>query len=93
VTRTLRAGKYPEGLDVQPAIGRAYVSNEGDPGTDKNSGHTISVINLKSGRIVDAIPTHQGPDGVAYDQNTGAAYVSNEDQGLVTVIELPPRDR
>jgi YVTN family beta-propeller protein len=93
VIRTLRTGRYPEGLDVQPGRNRAYVSNEGDPGTDKNSGHTASVIDLRSGRIVDMLPTLQGPDGIACDPRTGSIYISNEDPGRVSVIGLPPRDR
>lgn len=93
VARTLHIGQHPEGLDVQPDTNRAYVSNEGDPGTDKNSGHTVSVIDLRNGRIVDTVPTLRGPDGVAYDRNTGTIYVSTEDQGRVMVIALPPRDR
>jgi DNA-binding beta-propeller fold protein YncE len=76
--------------------GLAYCNatgNEGDPGTDKNSGHTASVIDLRSGRIVDALTTPQGPDGIAFDSNTGNAYISVEDSGRVAVIGLPRRDR
>lgn len=93
VVRTLRTGAHPEGLDVWPGKSRAYVSDEGDPGTDRNSGHTASVIDLRSGRIIDTVPTLQGPDGIAYDQTTGNIYVCNEDPGRVSVITLPSRDR
>jgi DNA-binding beta-propeller fold protein YncE len=70
-----------------------YVSNEGDPGTDKNSGHTASVIDLKSGRIVDTLSTSQGPDGIAFDPSRGNVYISLEDSGRLAVMHVPPRDR
>lgn len=93
VLRTLKTAQHPEGLDVWPGTNRVYVSNEGDPGTDRNSGHTASVINLRTGRIIDTLATLQGPDGIAYDPNTAIVYVSNEDPGRVSVIRVPPRDR
>jgi len=93
IVRTLKLGRYPEGIDVEPAKQRIYVSNEGDPGTDKNSGHTASVIDLRSGRFIDTLSTPRGPDGIAFDPNTGDVYVSVEDSGRVAVIHLPARDR
>jgi YVTN family beta-propeller protein len=93
VIETLRTGAHPEGLDLSPDGSRAYISNEGDPGTDRNSGHTASVIDLRSGRIVDTVPTLQGPDGIAYDPNNGDVYISNEDPSRVLVLHLPPGDR
>jgi DNA-binding beta-propeller fold protein YncE len=56
-------------------------------------GHTASVIDLRTGKIVDTLSTLQGPDGIAYDSNTGTVYISNEDPGRVSVISLPPSDR
>ena len=76
-----------------PAPHRAYISNEGDPGTDKNSGRTASVIDLHTGRIIDTLRVIHGPDGIAYDPNNGDVYVSNEDPGRVAVINVPRRDR
>lgn len=67
------------------------MSNEGDPGTDKNSGHTVSVLNLRTGRAIDTLPTLRGPDGVAYDPNTGSIYVSNEDPGPRSLESERPR--
>jgi len=91
-SRTLRAvksiptGAHPEGLWIEPSTHRAFVSNEGDPGTDKNHGHTVSVIDLRSGHTIATLPTLLGPEGVAYDRATGKVYVDDENSGAVSVI-------
>jgi len=51
------------------------------------------VIDLQSGRIIDTLPTLQGPDGIGYDSETGNVYVASEAPGRVSVISLPSRDR
>ena len=93
VLRFVHTGRHREGLDISPGTQRAYVSNEGDPGTDRNSGHTASDIDLHTGQIVDTLPTLVGPDGIAYDPNNACVYIAQEGPGRVSVIRLPPRDR
>jgi YVTN family beta-propeller protein len=88
VVRTIPAGKWPEGIALDVLGHRAFVSDEGDPGTDKNSGRTVSVLDLRNGRIAATIATPLGPDGIAYDGNEDSLYVSGENQGGVSVIKL-----
>lgn len=91
--RTVSTGSHPEGVDISPDGRFAYVSNEGDPGTDKNSGDTVSVIDLRAGRVVDTVKVELGPDAVAYDAATGRLYVCDENPGDVSVVQLPPEER
>jgi len=92
VERTIATAPHPEGLDVEPNMGRIFVSNEGDPGTDRNSGHSVSVISLTTGHIIDSLPTLRGPDGIAYDSTTRRLWVSTEDLGRELAIKLPRKD-
>lgn len=59
---------------------------EGDPSTDQNDGHTISVIDLRSSRTIATVPTLLGPDRVAYDRATGKVYAADENSGAVLVV-------
>jgi len=86
VVKSMPTGVHPEGLWIEPSSHRAFVSNEGDPGTDKNHGHTVSVIDLRSGRTIATLSTLLGPDGVAYDRAAGKVYAADENSGAVSVI-------
>jgi YVTN family beta-propeller protein len=88
VVRNIRAGRWPEGIALDVPGHRAFVSDEGDPGTDKNSGHSISILDLRSGRISGTIRTPLGPDGIAYVPGNSSLYVAGENQGGVSVIKL-----
>jgi YVTN family beta-propeller protein len=89
VLHTLPTGRYPEGLWIDPPAHRAYVSDEGDPGTDKNSGHAVTILDLRTGRTLATLHTLRGPDGVAFDTATADLYVCDENSGKVSVIRLP----
>jgi DNA-binding beta-propeller fold protein YncE len=93
VLQTIPTGRYPEGLDISPDGRFAYVSNEGDPGTDKNSDNTVSVVDLQAGRVVDTAEVELGPDGLAFDAATGRLYVCDENGGDVSVVQLPATER
>jgi YVTN family beta-propeller protein len=93
VAATIATGANPEGLDLS-ADGRfAYVANEGDPGTDKNSGKTVSIVDVSRERVVDTATVLQGPDGVAYDDATGRLFAVDETVHKVSVIALPASER
>ncbi len=59
---------------------------EGDPSTDKDHDHTVSVIDLRSGRTITTVSTLLGADGVAHDRAAGTVYVDDENSGTVSVI-------
>lgn len=93
VAANIATGANPEGIDLSPDGRFAYVANEGDPGTDKNSGTTVSVIDLRSRRVVDTAAVLQGPDGLAFDGAVGRLYVGDETVGKASVVALPPQLR
>ena len=88
VVQTIPTGANPEGLDIAPRLHRAYVSDEGDPGTDKNSGHTVSIVDLRAGRVIDTVQVLLGPDGVTYDAAVNRLYVCDESPHMISVILL-----
>jgi YVTN family beta-propeller protein len=93
IAANIATGANPEGIDLSPDGRFAYVANEGDPGTDKNSGKTVSVIDLRSRRVVDTAAVLQGPDGLAFDSAVGRLYVGDETVGKVSVVALPSQLR
>jgi YVTN family beta-propeller protein len=48
----------------------------------------VSIVNLQTGAVVKTLAVGRGPVGVAVDTATGKAYVTNEDDGTVSVIDL-----
>ncbi|GAC1626353.1 MAG: hypothetical protein NVS4B2_05640 [Chloroflexota bacterium] len=91
--RTIATGSYPEGLDIAPNGRWAYIANEGDPGTDRNSGHSVSIVDLRRAKVIDTRQTLQGPDGVAYDGRGGQLYVCDENSGKVSILQLSAHER
>jgi len=48
----------------------------------------VSIVNLQTGAVVKTLDVGRGPVGVAVDATTGRAYVTNEDDGTVSVINV-----
>jgi YVTN family beta-propeller protein len=53
---------------------------------DQAQGHTVSVINGRTGTVVATIRVGLIPDGVAVNPRTDTAYVVNADDSTVSVI-------
>jgi YVTN family beta-propeller protein len=88
VTNTISVGFGPDAVAVSPNGNFAYVANL--EGSDGSTG-TVSVINANPtssgyGTVVNTINVGQGPIGVAVSNNGADVYVTNENDGTVSVI-------
>jgi YVTN family beta-propeller protein len=91
-TRTLVAN-----IDVGPnpiqlhatADGRSiYVASQG---SETNPNNTVSVIDAKTGNVVDTIRTGKGAHGVAVCSNGAFVFVTNIEDGTVSAIDTATR--
>ena len=84
----ITVGDQPEGIAYDPVNKRMYVTNRDD--------NTVSVINTTTNKVIDTNPnTPQidpikvgaGPTGIAYSKINELMYVTNRDDGTVSVID------
>lgn len=68
------------GVLLVPQRGRIYAA-----ATDKNQ---VAVIDDQSYAVVATVPTGRYPDGLAYDQDDGKVFVSDEAGGGETVVDV-----
>jgi len=82
VIGTIPVGANPQGIayDLNQTI---YVANIG--------GITVSVIDTNTNTIIDTIPVGNQPSDLAFDPLHERIYVTNFDDGTVSVINLCPR--
>ncbi|MBA3947123.1 MAG: YncE family protein [Herpetosiphonaceae bacterium] len=76
---TIRVGRQPIGVAVDPRIHRAYVGNSLD--------NTVSVIDTITNSVVDTIRVGLFPADVEVGLNTNVVYVMNNYASTVSVIE------
>lgn len=88
---TVRVGRGPDGVAVDPATQTVYVVNDGPT----NNSHTVSVINAATcngqrhsgcGQTAATIQIGHGPFWIALDQATHTAYTANFTDSTVSVI-------
>jgi YVTN family beta-propeller protein len=89
---TVRVGRSPDGVAVDPATHTVYVANDGPT---NNNGDTVSVINAATcngthhagcGQAPATIQIGHGPFWIALDQATHTAYTANFTDSTVSVI-------
>jgi hypothetical protein len=68
---------------------RAYVSDECDPGTDKNTGYAVTILDLHTSHTLATLYTLLRPDNVAFDTATSDLYVRDENSDKISVFRLP----
>jgi YVTN family beta-propeller protein len=78
ITATIKAGRGPEGVAVDPRTDTIYVANSSD--------RTVSVINGATNKVRATVRVGNEPDGVAVDPSTNTIYVTNAGSGTVSVI-------
>jgi YVTN family beta-propeller protein len=83
VTATVRVGKLPDGVAVDPGTHTAYVVNYGD--------NTVAVIDASTRTVTATVPVGKRPIGVAVDPGTHTVYVTNLDDATVSVIDASTR--
>lgn len=79
---------YPEGIAVNTATGRIYVTNEGDDenGHGHDSGTTVTVIDGKSFDVLGTLRVGKAPDGVEADPTLRRVYVALERSDAVVEV-------
>ncbi len=81
----VRVGSWPVALAATPDGGTVLVAQAGDD--------HLGVIDVASGRTVDAIPVCDEPSGVVVSPDGGTAYVASATSGEVAVVDLAARAR
>ena len=79
VTATVPVGIIPEGVAVNPAGTKVYVTNLGS--------NTVSVIDAATNTITATVSVGSGPLGVTVSPDGTKAYVVNEYDSTVSVID------
>jgi YVTN family beta-propeller protein len=89
VLRKLPVGQGPIQLYATPDSRLLLVANQGTPGTPGQSLSVIDLISLQ--RDAADIPTGKGPHGVVIAPDGQRAYVTNQYENTVSVIDVPAR--
>lgn len=85
----ISVGRGPAGVAVTPDGRKAYVANGGQ-NSDEDAAPaqgSISVVDLRAGKVIATLPAGQRPNGVAVAPDGAHAYVVNEKSGSVTVVD------
>lgn len=99
VVARIAVGKRPRGLVISPDRKRLYVALTGSPaagpGVDESKlpppdrrYDGIGVIDLASQRLVQTYPSGIDPETFALSHDGQVLYVSNEDSGQLSVLEV-----
>lgn len=94
---SIPVGKRPRGLRISQVRGELYValsgSPRGGPGIDESklpppdrSADGIGIVDLGTLRLVRTIPSGQDPE--AFDIEGNTLFVSNEDAGQASIVDL-----
>lgn len=79
VIGTIRVGRAPQGLAINPMTDRIYVANQYN--------NNVSVIDGSTDKVLANVPVGRGPGVLAVNPKTDRIYVVNEDGNTVTVID------
>ena len=88
--RAIRVGLGPQGIAITPDGSRAYVANAGAIVTGQTGaiGHTVTPINLRTGRALAPVNVGNAPIAVAISQDGTIAFVTNSYSGSVSPISI-----
>jgi len=70
--------KEPHGIALDPAHHLAFVAGQAN--------HTLAVVDLDSGQVLETHPVGEDPDVLAFDPGPGLLYVAAE-SGVLTIFE------
>ena len=88
VLRRITVGSVPIHLFAMPDSAILLVANQG---TRKKPGKTVSMIDLRSFRVIRTVDTGSGAHGVAIDREGQYAYVTNTYAGSLSVLDIRKR--
>ncbi len=88
--KAIRVGLGPQGIAITPDGSRAYVANAGAIVTGQTGaiGHTVTPINLRTGRALAPINVGNAPIAVAISQDGTTVFVTNSYSGSVSPISI-----
>jgi YVTN family beta-propeller protein len=90
VTATVNVGVGPDSISYDAVTGDALVADlDCAAGLFNRSGcppSTVTVVSLATNSVEANLPVGSGPAGIVVDPKTGGAYVSNFQQGTLSVI-------
>lgn len=85
----VKVGAGPAQVYIDPNDQLAFVANQGTEETPSNS---MSIVDLKSKRVVDEIETGKGSHGVVISPDSKFAYVTNMFENTVSRINLTSKE-
>ncbi len=80
---TIPLGVAPQGIAVDARAGRVFIANAGIDGSER----TVSVLDSRTGRLIQTVSVGQGPQSVAVNERTGRLFVADYMRGRVSVID------
>ncbi len=63
----------PQGVAVDTRVGRVFIANAGLNG----SGQTVSVVDSRTGQLIQTVTVGRSPSSVAVNEQTGRLFVAN----------------
>src|SRR5919201_3359525 len=85
--RTFRVGAFPYAVAVSAAE-RAFVVNRTSDWTGLSAdGGSVSVVDLRDGRVVRRVAVGDDPRAIAVDEQDGRVLVANDDDASVSVLD------
>jgi YVTN family beta-propeller protein len=99
VVARIAVGKRPRGIQVSPDHKRAYVALSGSPIGGPNVDESklpppdrrydgIGVVDLKAQKLINTYPSGADPEAFALSHDGKVLYVSNEDVGMMSAVDL-----
>ncbi|HYB34245.1 MAG TPA: cytochrome D1 domain-containing protein [Steroidobacteraceae bacterium] len=99
VVARIAVGKRPRGIQVSPDLARIYVALSGSPIGGPNVDESklpppdrrydgIGVVEVASQRLISTYPSGADPEAFALSHDGRTLYVSNEDVGKMSAIDL-----
>lgn len=85
VVKKIAVGTLPIQVYATPDSATLLIANQG---TKQKPGDTVSVIDLKGGKVTATVKTGPGAHGVAVDREGRYAYVSNIYENSVSVLDV-----
>jgi YVTN family beta-propeller protein len=88
VLHRIAVGSVPIQLFATPDSATLLVANQG---TRKKPGKTLSMIDLRSFKVIKTVDTGSGAHGVAVDREGRYAYITNTYAGSLSVLDIGKR--
>ena len=88
VVANVTVGNYPTGVAYDSVLGKVFVANSNNNRgiTGNSADNTVSVILDSSNKVVANVTVGASPSGVACDSVQGKVFVTNINDGTISVI-------